>query len=89
MNTLTSTNEATVIGVNGNVVTVETTEGAIVLDLQTGDLSTLDVYCDAAHVDPQTDYLYIMRAWADRLELEGDGEGFIELEDGIGEIELE
>jgi hypothetical protein len=36
------------------------TEGGIVLDLATGELSTLDFYTDAAFTDPQTDKLYFI-----------------------------
>lgn len=63
-------------------------EGAIILDLVNGDLTTLGIYCDAAYVDPETDNLYLCRSYSDRVLLE-DGEGFLEMEDGIGEIELE
>lgn len=62
------------------------TEGCIVLDLKSGDLTTFDFYVDAAYVDPQSDKLYVCRQWQDRLTLEGGG--FVELEGGGG-IELE
>jgi hypothetical protein len=36
------------------------TQGGIVLDLATGELTTLDFYTDAAFADPQTDKLYFV-----------------------------
>lgn len=38
-----------------------TTEGCIVLDLTSGELTTLDMYCDAAYVDPETDSMYFIK----------------------------
>jgi len=37
------------------------TEGCIVLDLTSGELTTLDMYCDAAYVDPETDSMSFIK----------------------------
>ena len=41
-----------------------TNEGGIVVDLETGEIDTLDFYTFAAFVDPQTDTLYFLRSTA-------------------------
>ncbi len=64
------------------------TEGCIVLNLKTGELVTLNVYTDAAYVDPKTDDLYYVRQIWDELLLE-DGTSGLLMEDGESFIRLE
>lgn len=37
-------------------------EGGIIVDIITGEVTTLDFYCFAAYVDPKTDTLYFLRS---------------------------
>jgi hypothetical protein len=57
-----------------------TTEGCIVLDLTGGELTTLEMYCDAAWVDPEEDAMYFIK---EAVAIE-DEEGW-EITDETGE----
>jgi hypothetical protein len=68
-----------------------TDEGCLVVDLLTGDVTTLSLYADAAYVDPQTDALYYVKG-TNEVILQEDGTSYpsrtnaILQEDGVSYI---
>ena len=60
-------------------------EGCLVLDLTTLDVTSLSLYADAAYVDQKTDTLYYVKRTAEVL-LQEDGEPY---PDRVGTVLLE
>ncbi|MBU1066961.1 hypothetical protein KKE60_04205 [Patescibacteria group bacterium] len=71
-----------------------TTEGCVVFDFITGDLTTLDLYASAVYVDHQTDTMYFVKGTSEVLLLENGvtypaRANMLLLEDGLSALLLE